>query len=65
MSEGWIIRHAQSQANIGLKSKNPTSIPITNNGEGQAQKFSEKVVKRPDIITVTEYIRTQQTANRQ
>ena len=56
------IRHAQSVANAGGRTIDPASIPITEFGRVQSKVVSEKINEPLDLIIVTPYLRTQQTA---
>jgi probable phosphoglycerate mutase len=56
------IRHAQSEANAGGRTIDPVSIPITETGYAQSVSLAEEISEQPDLIIVSPYIRTQQTA---
>ncbi|MFN7371036.1 MAG: histidine phosphatase family protein [Cyclobacteriaceae bacterium] len=56
------IRHAQSEANAGGRTIDPVSIAITETGYSQALTLTEEISEQPDLIVVSPYIRTQQTA---
>lgn len=58
----WFVRHAQSAANAGLKTSDPATIPITSLGQGQSIKLAEEIVVAPDLIVMSPFLRTQQTA---
>lgn len=57
-----LIRHAESEANAGLPTETPHSIPLTARGHEQARAFAEKWADEPALIVVSPFIRTQQTA---
>jgi hypothetical protein len=57
-----IVRHAQSAANAGERTSDPAVIPITDLGRSQAQCVSTLLREPPDVIVVSRYIRTVQTA---
>jgi broad specificity phosphatase PhoE len=57
-----IVRHAQSAANAGGRTSDPAAIPITGLGRSQAQCVRNLVPVPPDVIVVSSYIRTVQTA---
>jgi broad specificity phosphatase PhoE len=61
-SQVWLIRHAQSTGNVGLPSDSPGSIPLTATGHTQAKTLAESIETSPDLIVVSPYLRTQQTA---
>lgn len=56
------IRHAQSEANAGGRTIDPASIAITETGYAQSVSLAEEISLKPDLIIVSPYIRTQQTA---
>jgi broad specificity phosphatase PhoE len=56
------IRHAESESNAGLPTTDPASIALTENGRLQAVDFAEKITQQPDLVIVTSYLRTSQTA---
>lgn len=60
--EIWFIRHAESEANAGLPTQHPRTIPLTPLGHHQAELLSTKLDRRPDLFIVTPYLRTRQTA---
>lgn len=62
MKEVWFIRHAESEANVGLASSDPALIPLTEKGYRQATKVSTLVPTVPALIVFSPYLRTQQTA---
>lgn len=57
-----LIRHGESEANAGLPTETPHSIPLTTKGHEQARALAEKWVDEPTLIVVSPFIRTQQTA---
>jgi len=56
------IRHAQSEANAGGRTIDPASIAITEAGYAQSMSLAEEISEHPDLIIVSQYIRTRQTA---
>jgi len=56
------IRHAESQANAGEATQNGESIQLTRKGKLQAVALANSISEKPDLITCSKYIRTQQTA---
>jgi broad specificity phosphatase PhoE len=56
------IRHGESMANIGQWDGGFAEIPLTNLGEEQAEVLAGKWDFTPDLIVVSPYLRTQQTA---
>ncbi len=62
MKDLWLIRHAESLANLGELTSEPREIPLSENGLRQADKLASRIIDRPDLIIVSPYIRSQQTA---
>jgi broad specificity phosphatase PhoE len=57
-----LIRHAESEGNAGLPTNDPASIPLTDKGHEQAAELAVIFIAAPDLIVVSPYLRTQQTA---
>jgi len=62
MKEIWFIRHGESAANAGERVSNVIDIPLTEKGIEQAQEVPKEIVKTPDLIVASPYIRTQKTS---
>lgn len=62
MKTVWFIRHAESAANAGLPTTYPDCIPLTTKGVEQAKLLSDNINIEPDLIILSSYIRTHQTA---
>ncbi len=62
MKEVWLIRHAESLANIGATTSTPQEIPLSENGFYQAKHLADSILPRPDLVIVSPYLRSQQTA---
>jgi broad specificity phosphatase PhoE len=62
MKTVWFIRHAQSEANAGLASKDFASISLTDLGRQQAKLLAASFERPPDLLITSPYIRTQLTA---
>ncbi len=62
MTDVWFIRHGESTTNAGEVSKDRSSTTLTALGHEQARAASLAIPKAPDLIVVTPYIRTHQTA---
>ena len=62
MKDLWLIRHAESLANIGESTSTPREIPLSEHGLKQADDLANSIDERPDLIVVSPYIRTRQTA---
>ena len=64
MKDLWLIRHAESLANIGECTSTPREIPLSGNGLRQADELVSAVDERPDLVILSPYIRSRQTAER-
>lgn len=62
MSTIWFIRHGESEANAGLPSADPSSIPLTPLGREQAKRIALAFTFPPDRIVHSPYLRARQTA---
>jgi broad specificity phosphatase PhoE len=58
----FLIRHAESESNVGSKTSDPSIISITEKGRAQSFELANKITDAPDLIIVTSYVRTAQTA---
>ncbi len=58
----WIIRHAESEANAGGATDSPHSIRLTDYGHQQAANLATKFSTAPDLIVISPFLRTHQTA---
>ena len=58
----YLIRHAQSSANAGGRTKFTAETPLSEKGIKQAEEVVSKIGKKPDLIVVSPYIRTRETA---
>ena len=62
MTDVWFIRHGESMSNAGEVSFDRSSTLLTEKGQEQARAVSLQIPTRPDLLVVTSYIRTHQTA---
>lgn len=62
MTTVWLIRHAESTANVGAISHDPCSIPLTDKGWQQARQVAEQFEACPDLIVSSPFLRTTQSA---
>jgi 2,3-bisphosphoglycerate-dependent phosphoglycerate mutase len=64
VSNVWLIRHGESEANAGLPTLNPAKTPLTAKGHHQSQQVAQYLARfqPPDLIVTSPYWRTQQTA---
>ena len=58
----YLIRHAESIGNAGAVTTDINYNPLSEKGEQQAVDFAKTIKQRPDLIIMSPYIRTQQTA---
>ncbi len=58
----WLVRHGESAANAGTATTDPATIPLTLRGHDQAQRVAAALSQRPDLIVVSPYLRTRNTA---
>jgi broad specificity phosphatase PhoE len=61
-AEIHLIRHAQSEANAGGATSDPSAIPLSDCGYRQAIEFSHTVTQRPDLIITSTFTRAIATA---
>ncbi|MDP1740959.1 histidine phosphatase family protein [Polaromonas sp.] len=59
----YLVRHAASHTNVGLHwNDGPATIPLTAEGHARAREFARAWSVRPDILVVSSYVRSVQTA---
>lgn len=58
----WLIRHAESAANAGQRTKTAGLIPLSDKGREQAQVLADTIGPKPDLIVTSKYLRTLETA---
>lgn len=58
----WLVQHGESAANAGIATTDSATIPLTPAGWSQAHQVAAGLPQRPDLIVVSPYLRTQQTA---
>jgi probable phosphoglycerate mutase len=58
----WLIRHAESEANAGLRTSDPSKIGLTPTGIEQAKCIEAYFDTQPSLIVTSSYTRTKQTA---
>lgn len=62
MATIWFVRHAESEANVGLATLDPETIALTERGHGQAALIAKAQSEAPRLIVTSPYLRTVQTA---
>jgi broad specificity phosphatase PhoE len=62
MKEIWFIRHGESMGNSGLPTPGVAENPLTETGRAQAEAVAARIPRAPELIIVSPYLRTQQTA---
>ena len=63
MKRVFFIRHAESAANAGFKTGSDKLIPLSPLGHDQAHRLAETFTITPELIVVSAYLRTQETAH--
>jgi broad specificity phosphatase PhoE len=58
-----IVRHGQSEANAGLATTDPSTIPITALGEAQAKALAASFQTAPSLVVRSPFVRTHLTAS--
>lgn len=62
MKEIRLIRHAESHANAGGATSTPRDIPLSDKGHLQARVLADSFTERPELIVLSPYVRTGETA---
>lgn len=62
MKEIYIIRHAESISNAGERTENQATVPLSEKGRVEARELAEKLDIIPELIVVSSYSRTTETA---
>ena len=60
--EVWFIRHSESVANAGGRTKEAPTYPLSELGFRQAEQLAAALHAEPDLIVVSPYVRARQTA---
>ncbi len=60
--EVWFIRHSESVANSGARTREAPSYPLSALGFRQAEQLAAALHAEPDLIVVSPYVRARQTA---
>lgn len=58
----WLIRHAESETNVGLSTSDPVTVQLTPRGRKQAQQIARSFDEGPDLVITSPYVRSKQTA---
>lgn len=58
----FLVRHAESEANVGIAASSSEKISITEKGRLNSFEFADKILTAPDLIVVSKHERTLQTA---
>ena len=58
----WLIRHTESEANVGGRTSDPAAIPLTAQGRLQAEQLVAAFIEKPSLIVSSRYLRAKQTA---
>lgn len=62
MPQVWFIRHGESISNANMITRHPAASELTEKGHRQAEHLVPVFTQRPDLIVVSPYVRTWQTA---
>jgi broad specificity phosphatase PhoE len=62
MRQIWLIRHGESESNAGLVTDAPHSVALTPLGHQQAIEIARHFTREPELIVVSRYQRTTETA---
>jgi len=62
MKQIYLVRHAESISNAGERTKNHDKIPLSKKGKLQAKELVDTLKIIPNLIVVSSYIRTYDTA---
>ena len=60
--EVWFIRHSESVANAGARTREAPTYPLSELGFRQAEQLAAALDAEPDLIVVSPYVRARQTA---
>ena len=60
--EVWFIRHSESVANSGARTREAPTYPLSALGFRQAEQLAAALCAEPDLIVVSPYVRARQTA---
>src|SRR5882757_2285534 len=60
--EVWFIRHSESVANAGARTREAPTYPLSELGSRQAEQLAAALNAEPDLIVVSPYVRARQTA---
>ena len=59
--EVWFIRHSESVANAGARTREAPAYPLSELGFRQAEQLAAALHAEPDLIVVSPYVRARQT----
>jgi broad specificity phosphatase PhoE len=62
LPEIWLVRHGQSESNANLTTSTPEATKLTEKGWQEASFFAEFLAKRPDLIILSPYARSIESA---
>jgi broad specificity phosphatase PhoE len=60
--EVWFIRHSESVANAGARTREAPTYPLSELGFRQAEQLAAALHAEPDLIVASPYVRARQTA---
>jgi broad specificity phosphatase PhoE len=56
------LRHAESEANVGLKTPSPETAALTAHGKAEAERFAASITHGPEVVVVSSFLRAKETA---
>ena len=59
----WFIRHAESVANAGARTREAPTYPLSELGFRQAEQLAASLHVEPELIVTSPYVRARQTAD--
>lgn len=58
-----LIRHGESESNIGLPSLSPELVPLTKYGRFQAERIAQRLeAEQPELLVISSFLRSKETA---
>ena len=61
--EVWFLRHAESVANAGTRTREAPTYPLSELGFRQAEQLAAALQNEPELIITSPYVRARQTAD--
>jgi 2,3-bisphosphoglycerate-dependent phosphoglycerate mutase len=58
----WLVRHGESEANVGVATSDYAAISLTGRGQEQAERVAAACPPQPERVVLSPYRRARQTA---